>query len=73
MTDDRVKTRNLRPTPGDPPRGLEGLLDLVAVEGTAESTPVAADPHDATVEELITYYRGTAASTPTGTSTARRW
>ena len=30
----------------------------VAVEGTAELTPVAADPHDATVEELVTYYRG---------------
>ncbi|WP_331371087.1 hypothetical protein [Blastococcus saxobsidens] len=30
----------------------------VAVEGTAELTPVAADPQDATVEELITYYRG---------------
>jgi hypothetical protein len=30
----------------------------VAVEGTAELTAVAADPHDATVEELITYYRG---------------
>ena len=29
----------------------------VAVEGTAELTPVAADPHDATVEELITYFR----------------
>lgn len=29
----------------------------VAVEGTAELSPVAADPHDATVEELVTYYR----------------
>jgi hypothetical protein len=36
----------------------------VAVEGTAELTPVAADPHDATVEELITYYRGTAGEHP---------
>jgi hypothetical protein len=29
----------------------------VAVEGTAELSPVAADPHDATVEELVGYYR----------------
>ncbi len=28
------------------------------MEGTAELTPVAADPHDATVEELVAYYRG---------------
>ena len=30
----------------------------VAVEGTAELTPVAQGPHDAAVEELIAYYRG---------------
>ncbi len=36
----------------------------VAVEGTAELTPVAAEPHDATVEELITYYRGISGEHP---------
>ena len=30
----------------------------MAAEGTAELTPVAADPHDATVDELVAYYRG---------------
>ena len=29
----------------------------VAVEGTAELTPVAQDPDDDTVEELVRYYR----------------
>jgi hypothetical protein len=30
----------------------------VAVEGTAELTPTAAQPGDATVDELVAYYRG---------------
>ena len=59
VTTDRVKTRNLR---ADPRLTLHvssrDHWTWVAVEGTAELTPVAADPHDATVEELITYYRG---------------
>ena len=59
VTDSRAKTRNLR----DDPRvtlhvASKDFWTWVAVEGTAELTPVAADPHDATVEELITYYRG---------------
>ena len=62
VTDDRAKTRNLR---ADPRVTLhvtsKDFWTWVAVEGTAELTPVAADPHDATVEELITYYRGAAA------------
>ncbi|MGY1805980.1 PPOX class F420-dependent oxidoreductase [Blastococcus sp. SYSU D00669] len=65
VTDDRVKTRNLR---RDPRATLhvrgDDVWTWVAVEGTAELTPVAADPHDATVEELITYYRGTAGEHP---------
>jgi PPOX class probable F420-dependent enzyme len=60
VTDSRAKTRNLR---ADPRVTLhvasKDFWTWVAVEGTAELTPVAADPHDATVEELITYYRGT--------------
>ncbi|SFK90625.1 PPOX class probable F420-dependent enzyme [Geodermatophilus ruber] len=59
VTDDRVKTRNLR---ADPRVTLhvtsQDFWTWVAVEGTAELTPVAADPHDGTVEELIAYYRG---------------
>ena len=59
VTADRAKTRNLQ-------RDARVTLHVasrdfwtwVAVEGTAELTPVAQDPHDATVEELITYYRG---------------
>ena len=58
VTADRAKTRNLQ---ADPRATLHvtspDFWTWVAVEGTAELTPVAADPHDATVEELITYYR----------------
>ena len=59
VTADRAKTRNLR---ADPRVTLhvasKDFWTWVAVEGTAELTPVAADPHDEAVEELITYYRG---------------
>jgi PPOX class probable F420-dependent enzyme len=59
VTADRAKTRNLE---RDPRVTLHvastDFWTWVAVEGSAELTPVAADPHDATVEELVTYYRG---------------
>jgi PPOX class probable F420-dependent enzyme len=59
VTDGRAKTRYLR---ADPRVTLHAaskdFWSWVAVEGTAELTPVAEDPRDATVEELITYYRG---------------
>ena len=59
VTDSRAKTRNLR---ADPRVTLhvasKDFWTWVAVEGTAELSPVAADPQDATVEELVTYYRG---------------
>ena len=59
VTADRAKTRNL---PRDPRVTLhvasKDFWTWIAVEGTADLTPVAADPHDTTVEELITYYRG---------------
>jgi PPOX class probable F420-dependent enzyme len=59
VTADRAKTRTLA---ADPRITLhvasKDFWTWVAVEGTAELTPVAADPSDATVEELITYYRG---------------
>ena len=65
VTDDRMKTRNLR---SDPRVTLhvasKDFWTWVAVEGIAELTAVAAEPDDSTVEELITYYRGTAGEHP---------
>jgi PPOX class probable F420-dependent enzyme len=59
VTADRAKTRNLQ---RDPRVTLhvasKDFWTWVAAEGTAELTPVAADPNDATVDELVTYYRG---------------
>jgi PPOX class probable F420-dependent enzyme len=59
VTDTRAKTRLLR---ADPRVTLhvasKDFWSWAAVEGTAELTPVAADPHDATVDELVAYYRG---------------
>ncbi|HEY9292281.1 MAG TPA: PPOX class F420-dependent oxidoreductase [Microlunatus sp.] len=58
ITDSRVKTRNLR---RDQRASLyttaaDGWAYTVA-DGAAELSPVAADPQDATVEELIKVYR----------------
>ncbi|MDP9389839.1 MAG: PPOX class F420-dependent oxidoreductase [Actinomycetota bacterium] len=59
VTADRAKTRNLTVDPRVTLHvASKDFWTWVAVEGTAELTPVAADPHDDTVEELITYYRG---------------
>ena len=59
VTADRAKTKNLQ---ADPRVTLHvsstDFWTWVAVESTAELTPVAAEPHDATVEELVAYYRG---------------
>ncbi|MGN9757561.1 PPOX class F420-dependent oxidoreductase [Streptomyces sp. SD31] len=58
ITDDRAKTRNLRRDPRasyhvtSPDRRA-----YVVAEGTAELSPVAKDPYDATVEELVRLYR----------------
>ncbi|GHE05703.1 PPOX class F420-dependent oxidoreductase [Streptomyces alanosinicus] len=58
VTDDRAKTRNLR---RDPRASYHVTSDdrwaYTVAEGTAELTPVARDPHDDTVEELIRLYR----------------
>ncbi|MFD5814494.1 PPOX class F420-dependent oxidoreductase [Streptomyces sp. NPDC059618] len=58
LTDDRAKTRNLRRDP----RASYHVTSAdrwayTVVEGTAELTPVARDPHDETVEELVRVYR----------------
>jgi PPOX class probable F420-dependent enzyme len=58
VTDSRAKTVNMR---RDPRVSLyvpgDNFWQFVVVEGSAELTPVAADPHDDTVEQLIAYYR----------------
>lgn len=57
VTDSRAKTVNLR---RDPRTSLYVLGDnfwsYVVVEGGAELTPVAAAPHDPTVERLVAMY-----------------
>ncbi|MFE0515344.1 PPOX class F420-dependent oxidoreductase [Streptomyces sp. NPDC058964] len=58
VTDDRAKTRNLRRDP----RASYHVTTAdrwayTVVEGTAELSPVARDPYDETVEELIRLYR----------------
>jgi PPOX class probable F420-dependent enzyme len=58
LTDGRAKTKNLRRDPRaslyvDGPRGRS----YVVLEGTAELSPVAADPKDAVVQDLVDYYR----------------
>ncbi|GAA2787299.1 PPOX class F420-dependent oxidoreductase [Kribbella solani] len=58
LTDDRAKTRNLRRDPRaslyvDGPRGRSYLV----LEGKAELSPVAAEPNDAVVDDLVDYYR----------------
>ncbi|WP_445527875.1 PPOX class F420-dependent oxidoreductase [Streptomyces cyslabdanicus] len=58
ITDDRAKTRNLRRDPRasyhvtSPDRWA-----YTVAEGTADLSPVAADPYDGTVEELVRLYR----------------
>ena len=58
ITDDRAKARNLR---RDPRASLQvtspGGGAWAVADGIVELTPVAADPHDDTVEALITHYR----------------
>ena len=58
ITDGRAKTKNIR---RDPRVSLyvpgDNFWQFVVLEGTAELTPVAADPTDDTVEQLVAYYR----------------
>src|SRR5690348_12740175 len=65
ITDDRAKTRNLRRDPRASYHVTRPDLYAYAVgEAIADLTPVAADPHDATVEALIGYYRAMAGEHP---------
>ncbi|MFC5381178.1 PPOX class F420-dependent oxidoreductase [Aquipuribacter nitratireducens] len=65
VTDDRAKTRNAR---RDARVSLHvsapDFWSYVVIDGTAELTPVAADPGDATVEALVGYYRDAAGEHP---------
>jgi PPOX class probable F420-dependent enzyme len=58
VTDSRAKVRNVR---RDPRVSLHVVADdfwaYAVLEGDAELTPVAASPDDATVDELVRYYR----------------
>ena len=58
ITDTRAKTANVR---RDPRVSLYVLGDTfwqyAVLEGTVELSPVAADPHDATVDQLVAYYQ----------------
>ncbi|GAA2151054.1 PPOX class F420-dependent oxidoreductase [Kitasatospora kazusensis] len=58
VTEDRAKARNLR---RDPRASFHvtsaDFWSWAVAEGTAELTPVAAAPDDATVEELVDLYR----------------
>jgi PPOX class probable F420-dependent enzyme len=65
ITDSRAKTANAR---RDPRVSLHVARDdfyaYAVIEGRAELTPVAADPADAIVEELIEQYRAMAGEHP---------
>lgn len=58
VTDSRAKTRNMR---RDPRVSYHVTSDdrwaYTVVEGVADLTPVARDPYDETVEELVRLYR----------------
>ncbi|TDO69322.1 PPOX class probable F420-dependent enzyme [Kribbella sp. VKM Ac-2571] len=58
LTDGRAKTKNLRRDPRASlyVNGPNGRSYLV-LEGKAELSPVAAEPYDAVVEDLVDYYR----------------
>ena len=53
----RVKTHNLRRDPRASLKVTAAGGGYAVVEATAELSPVATGPHDATVEELIDVYR----------------
>jgi PPOX class probable F420-dependent enzyme len=64
VTEGRAKTANLRRDPRATFQVSRGTYEYVVADGDAELTPVAADPHDETVEELIDLYRTIAGEHP---------
>jgi PPOX class probable F420-dependent enzyme len=65
VTDSRAKTQNLR---RDPRASLyvvgDDFWSYLVLDGDAELTPVAADPHDAVVDELVALYRAVSGEHP---------
>jgi PPOX class probable F420-dependent enzyme len=58
LTDSRAKTRNMRRDPRVSYHVTSAdRWTYTVVEGVADLTPVAQDPHDETVEELVRLYR----------------
>lgn len=64
ITDDRAKTRNLRRDPRASFYVSPNFGEYLVAEGDAELSPTAADPHDATVDELVDIYRSIAGEHP---------
>lgn len=65
LTADRAKTKNaVRDARVSLHVSAPDFWSWVVVEGDAELTPVATDPHDATVEALIDLYRTLAGEHP---------
>jgi PPOX class probable F420-dependent enzyme len=65
ITADRVKARNLARDPRASYHVTSAdFWSYTVADGTAELTPVAADPHDPTVDELVDVYRAIAGEHP---------
>ena len=65
ITADRAKHRNLERDPrASLYVGREDFWGYVVLEGDAELSPVAADPADATADELVELYRAVAGEHP---------
>jgi PPOX class probable F420-dependent enzyme len=65
VTADRAKTRNLRRDPRASYHVTsEDFWHWTVAEGIADLMPVATDPHDDTVEELISVYRAISGEHP---------
>jgi PPOX class probable F420-dependent enzyme len=65
LTEDRAKTRNLRRDPRASFHVVRPDLAMYAVgDGIAQLGAVAADPHDATVDDLVDLYRRIAGEHP---------
>jgi PPOX class probable F420-dependent enzyme len=58
VTDGRAKTNNLRRHPHATLHvSRDDFYAYVAIEADVELTPVAADPHDDTADQLVEYFR----------------
>jgi len=65
ITTDRVKYRNLQREPWAALHvTTASRYPWAVIEGPVTLSPVAADPHDETVEELVEYYRAVSGEHP---------